>query len=146
MRWRFQVKTLFRASKTIVRKWRDWHVGRTFFYFFRLLQAFASIRVAWFVRIRCPVGPLVVKTAVIIQVNQHGTKCAVKVTYRLSATLLVVESQPDSESEQTKLLGYSQNLGEVEKNKKKFVQLAHLAISLLKPRGEEIDVFPQIQM
>ena len=54
----------------------------------------------------------------------------------------VPESQPDVEWELTNLLGYSQELGEVGKNKKKFVRLAHLDIFLLKLGGDEIKGFP----
>ena len=57
----------------------------------------------------------------------------------------VPENHPDLESRRTKLPGYLQELGEVEKNKKKFVRHAHLAISLLKPRGKEIREFPLYQ-
>ena len=90
-------------------------------------------------------GSLLVKTAVIIQVNQLGTKYAVKVTYGLLAALLVAEGQPDRDSEQTKLLGCSQKLGEVEKIKKIF-EHADLAISLLNLRGVKIKGFPQYQI
>ena len=48
-----------------------------------------------------------------------------------------MQGRPDFESRQTKLLGYAQELGEVEKNKKKFTRHTHLAIPLLKPRGEK---------
>ena len=57
-----------------------------------------------------------------------------------------MQGQPDFESRRTKLLGYPQELGEVEKNKKKFTRQAHLDISLLKLRDKEIYVFPQMEI
>ena len=102
-----------------MRKWRDEKFGRVFFYFFRLSQALAHSRVTWFVEFRCVGGPLVVKKAVIIQGNQHATKCAVKVTCRLSTTLLVAGGRPHTGTRRTKLPGSAQEPGGVEKNKKK---------------------------
>ena len=56
---RFEEKRRFSCLEVLVRKWRDGHLGRTFFYFFRLLRALAGIRVPWFVEIRGLVGSLV---------------------------------------------------------------------------------------
>ena len=125
------------SSKEMAR----WACRVNFFYFFRLLRALAGIRVAWFVEIRRLVGSLVLAKDMLFSVSKHVKKSATRTTTKCSAEYLILQGQPDVESRRTKLPGYPQELGEVEKNKKKFTRRAHLTISLLKPRGEEINVF-----
>ena len=139
-------KRRFLLLEVLVRKWRDGLVGRTFFYFFRLLRALAGIRIAWFVEIRRLVGSLVPHKDMVFSVRKHAVKCTTRTTSKCPAEYLILQVQPDVESRRTKLPGYPQELGEVGKNKKKFVRHAHLAISLLKPRGKEIREFPLYQL
>ncbi len=135
-------KSRFLLLEVLVRKWRDGRVERTFFYFFRLLRALSGIRVAWFVEIWRLVGSLVPHKDMLFSVRKHAAKCTTWTTTKCPAEYLILQGQPDVESRRTKLPGYPQELGEVDKNKKKFVRDAHLAISLLKPRGKEIREFP----
>ena len=139
-------KRRFLLLEVLVRKWRDGHVGRTFFYFFRLLRALAGIRVAQFIKIRRLVGCLVPHKDMIFSVRKHVTKCTTPTTTKCLDEYFMLQGQPDVESRRTNLPGYPQELGKVGKNKKKFVRHAHLAISLLTLQGQEINVFPQIQI
>ena len=77
----------------------------------------------------------------LFSVSNYVTKWGTRTTTKCTAKNQVPEIQPDVEWERTKLLGYSQKLAEVEKNKKKSIPHAHLDISLLKLRGDEIKGF-----
>ena len=94
----FGEKRLFPLLEVLVRKCRDGRVGRTFFYFFRLLRALAGIRVAWFVEIRCLVGSLVPHKDMLFSVRKHVTKCTTPTTTKCLAEYLIIQSQQEVES------------------------------------------------
>ena len=98
-------KRRFLLLEVLVRKWRDGRVGRNFFYFFRLLRALAGIRVAWFVEIRRLIGSLVPHKDVLFSVRKDVTKCTTQTTTKFPAECVMLQSQPDVESRQTKLPG-----------------------------------------
>ena len=116
----------------------SWVCRVSFFLFFRLLRALVEIR-----RLVGSVHQATSSTQLDIQQQFEWYILLHVFLLKITHLLQVLENQPDVESRQIKLPGYPQELGEVEKNKKKFTRHTQLDISLLKPRGEETTFFPK---